>query len=126
MRQVPSFAAVVMGAALAFASCKSNDITATTNTISIGQQCIASGSDSGTSGGCAGSAVCSVNYCRTACTSDENCGTGGVCLSGSGGNGCRVEMKEAIALTWRGLLGTTSLRWPSCSNGFVRPITTFS
>ncbi|MDP9001332.1 MAG: hypothetical protein M3O46_14620 [Myxococcota bacterium] len=99
MRQVPSFTAVVMGAALAFASCKSNDITATTNTISIGQQCIASGSDSGTSGGCAGSAVCSVNYCRTACTSDDNCGTGGVCLSGSGGNGCRVEMKEGHCAT---------------------------
>src|ERR1700682_813081 len=91
MRAFLSLILLALCGVLSFASCKSNDIAANNTTTTIGQQCnaAAAGGDSGSGNACAGG-VCTVSYCRTACTTDSQC-MGAVCISGPGGRGCQVD-----------------------------------
>lgn len=66
-----------------FVACKTNNVSSTTNQ-ALGAQC-------GGGAECGSNLVCVLGYCRQPCTTNSDCGSGGVCLSGgSDGDGCRL------------------------------------
>lgn len=62
----------------------------------LGDRCVAAAG--GEPKTCGAGAVCSTVYCRVACTTDGDCGSGGLCIVDANGvGGCRLKSEESCS-----------------------------